>query len=298
MNYYSMQGPAQYAQSQQSRQDQQMSNLLRMMMQMKQFKEKQRQWGENQQFKREQLEVNRKRQEATEKYYEHLAKPKPPTPTAVMKTVDWMVETGIAPNRKVGYDMYRGFKDPERIRIEAQARAEGIAAGKPQSSQTITTYDKKKTDLEKAYQEGKISQEEYTQGKKTLLGISTTSRKDTTYVIRDKNEAFVQRTLGDMVTKDIIKAARQQIKGLPDAIPVLDGVRLDMPFKYNVAKFNEEDNAQTEADKRRVLKYDAMFQAFRENVLPRFNSFKEFMASNKGKDWDLKQVRLWFDIYR
>ncbi len=291
--YYSPQDPARYYQYQQSRNDQKMTNMLQMMMQMRALKQRQNQFAQQQ-------ELAERRQEATERYYKYLAKPKPITPSETMKTIEYMVRTGIAPNRKDAYNLYKGLKDPERIKLEAQARAEGTQLGKGPDIPTITDRDKKKSDLESAYKAGSITKEEYIQGKKNLLGITSSSRKDTTYTIRAGNERFVRDTLDNIGgTKEIIKMARGQVKGLPGATPISDGVRIDMPFKYGVAKMNVEDKGQTEQDERIIRKYDKMFQEFLDNVMPNFKNFKDFISTpGKGKDWDFPQVKIWFEIYK
>jgi len=301
--YYGSQGPAQYAMRQQSRQDQQMQNMLRMMMQLRAMKQDRTQWEQGQAMKqqefaldKEQLKSIDQHRKAQERYQQHLMEPKPLTPSATMKTIEYMVDRGIAPNAKAAYDMYKGFKDPDRIRVEAQAKAEGTAAGKPPTQTKQTAYDKQIAKANQLFDEGKISQEVL--DRKTA-GLSPPQSEDEKirkgYSTRDKNLAFVSKAHAKVDVKDM----KKQIKGVSGAFPTVDGVRVDMPTKYGTAVMNTEDRVATPEDEAIIRKYDKMFQAFIGNVLPTYNSFKEFATDKaKGKDWDMKQVKRWFDIYR
>ena len=300
--YYHAQDPAQYAQFQQSRKDQQFQNMLRMMMQLQALKQDRSQWEQSMGLKQQQqaLDVEQfksldRYRKAQEKYNEYLMKPKPPTPSATMKTIEYMVGMGIAPDRKTAFNMYKGLKDPERIRLEAQARAEGTAAGKGTTT-TPTTFDRKKSALDKKVQEGAITQQ---QADQALLGIkppvSESEKIRKGYPTRDANLRFASSAHEGAILKDM----RKQIKGAEGAFPTVDGVRVDMPTKYGAAMMNVEDRVATPEDKQIIRKYDAMFQAFVNMVLPNYKSFKEFaQSSGRGKDWDMKQVKLWFDIYK
>jgi len=300
MNYYNMQGPAQYTQHQQSRRDRQMGNLLQMMMQMKQFKQREGQWEQGQALEREQFELSKKRQAATEKYNEYLMKPKPPTATSAMKTIKYMVAVGIAPNEKVAFDMYKGFKTPERIKMEAAAKAEGAGTGrfKKETPPKLTTYDKKKIRYDQLLADKKITQEQYDKG---LLGITPPTTKEDIlrkgYPARASNEKFVKDTRD--AVDNLEAEARGQVKKLPGSVPIVEGIRIDMPYHYCVAKMNIEDGVATVKDEKTARKYDRMFQAFKDKILPAYSNFKEFINDkSRGADWDVIQVRTWFKIYK
>lgn len=297
MNYYGT-DPARYAMHQQSRQDQKISNLLNMMMQMQAMKERRSKWEQEQSLQKEQLASIDRYRRAQEK--EWAKPPAPPTPSSTMKTIEDMVAAGIAPNRKTAFDMFKGLKDPERIKLEAQMRAEGTAAGKPPTEPTITQYEKKKRDLKVMFDSGKITPAEYANGIKELVGVPTKTIDKTKDI--KTNKAFVQKAFsayGSM--EEVINAAREQVKGVPGAVPTRDGVRLDMPTKYNVAQLNREYKIERPEDTAVIELYDEMFDTFLTEMLPKFRSFKHMLkASDIAKDdeIDLKQIRLWYKIYK
>jgi len=291
MNYYGT-DPARYAMHQQSRQDQRMSNLLNMMMQMQAMKQRRSMWEQEQALQKEQLASIDRYRRAQEK--EWAKPPAPPTPSSTMKTIEEMVAAGIAPNRKIAFDMYKGLKDPERIKLEAQMRKEGEEAGKSPTEQTA--FDRKKTALQKRVASGEITQQQMDQA---LLGIKPPQTEGEKirkgYATRDKNLAFASKAHSQISISDM----KKQVKGVPGAVPTVDGVRVDMPTQYGAAMMNVEDRVATPEDEYIIRKYDTMFQAFMDNVLPNFKKFKDFRDDKgRGKDWDLKQVKRWFDIYK
>ena len=225
-------------------------------------------------------------------------KPKPPTPSSTMKTIEYMVATGIAPDRGSAYNMYKGFKTEERIKMEARAKAEVKAEFTPPKETKLTTYDKKKIRYDQLLADKKITQEQYDKG---LLGITPPTTKEDIlrkgYPARASNEKFVKDTRD--AVDNLEAEARDQVKKLPGAIPLVEGIRIDMPYHYCVAKMNVEDGVATAKDEKTIRKYDRMFQAFQEKILPAYSNFKEFINDkNKGADWDVIQVKTWFKIYK
>jgi len=323
MNYYNQQGPAQYAQHQQSRKDQQMNQLLQMMMQMKQFKQRGKQWEQGQALEREQFELSKKRQATTEKYNEYLMKPKPPTQTSMMQTIDWMVATGIAPNRQAAFPMYKGFKTPERLKMEAAARAEGAGTGKFKKETTPkqTTYDKRIARLQGLLDDKKISQETFD---RKAAGLKVKPTKEELIAkglpIREKNETFVKSTFKAVRENGGAELiGRDKVKDAPGAFPTVDGVRIDMPFKYGVAVKNIEDGEGNTEDRNIVNSYDVMLDMVRNEIIPLWGggirNFRKFQAANPPsvmeEQWkkippeerptikfDYGQAKIWFEIYK
>ena len=148
--YYGGQGPAQYAMSQQSRRDQQFQNMINLMLQMQQFKEGQKQFGvQQQQFEEtqkldwENLALRQKEHEELTKQREFQRQPKPYAPSEMMKNIEYLVKTGIAPDRPSAYRLVKNIKTLKRIADEAEAKAQGGGTGKF-AKKTIKTSDLEK----------------------------------------------------------------------------------------------------------------------------------------------------------
>jgi hypothetical protein len=321
MNYYNTGSPAQYAQHQQSRKDRQVSQLLQMMMQMKQFKQGGKQWEQEQALEREQFELSKKRQAATEKYNEYLMKPKPPTPSSMMQTIDWMVATGIAPNRQAAFPMYKGLKTEERLRMEARARAEEKARATPPKKTTLSTYDKRIARLQNLLDDKKISQETFD---RRAAGLKPKPTKEELIAkglpIREKNETFVKSTFKVVREKGGAELiGRDKVKDAPGAFPTVDGIRIDMPFKYGVAVKNIKDGIGNTEDRNIVNSYDIMLDMVRNQIIPLWGGGKrnylKFKAANPPPvmeaQWkklppeerptikfDYAQAKIWFEIYK
>jgi len=304
--YYHAQDPAQYYSQRQGRKDSQFQNMLRMMMHLQNMKQDRSQWEQGQAMKQQQFALDKEQFKSIDQYrkqqaayQKHLMKPTPPTPTSTMKTIEYMVAAGIAPDRKSAMNIFKGLKDPERIKVEAQARAEGTAAGQPPETPTVTQYEQKRRDLKTALDSGSITPEEFAQGSKARLGIP--KKSDAVKDVKT-NRAFVQKTFAAYDSMDaVVDAAREQVKGIPGAVPTRDGVRLDMPTKYNVAQLNREYKVEQPKDNAIIELYDEMFDTFLNYMLPDFKSFKNMMKNSdiaKDKEIDLKQVKLWFQIYK
>ena len=147
--YYN--NPASYYESEQSRREQKLQNALQLMMQLKAFQERQRQaqtqeeqWGQQQELDWNKLALQQREHESLADWRKYQQQPKPPAPSDAMKTIEYLVETGVAPDRKTAWQYYKGIKSLKQIEEEANAKAKGAGTGyyKPKSTDIKKEEDK------------------------------------------------------------------------------------------------------------------------------------------------------------
>jgi len=110
-----------------------------------------------------------------------------------------------------------------------------------------------------------------------------------------------ENTTGYKDIKQTKKTARNNYKeyGQP---PTIDGIRTDMPLRYQMAVLNERDGVATPIDTEVIQNYEDMWGFFEELVTAdgslyttwsEFTKHPDFMA----KDIDKKQMKFWYDAY-
>jgi hypothetical protein len=187
---------------------------------------------------------------------------------------------------------------------EGQKKSFEIAVGiKPETPRQPTDFDKKKAAIEAMPipQEKKVEALYGIKAEDTPEEIRTKGR-----TARDENIRQVQnltKRMPDDYTSDKPKKKasflRDMVKDFPDTPPVFEGIRFDMPFKYQVATLNKEDGVATPEDTDTINKYNAMFRYFQDKALPEYGTWEAWMQSTDAKSgkFDLPQIKLWFDIY-
>ena len=109
---------------------------------------------------------------------------------------------------------------------------------------------------------------------------------------------------------------RYELDATPDQRPITpSGLYLDMPRKYNYARFAKDNEVASAEDLDTIRKYDDMFRLFKEVLLPRYyrdeekvrrngrmvkeSGFVKFMRSDVARDSDLdiRQLKDWYDLY-
>ena len=83
--------------------------------------------------------------------------------------------------------------------------------------------------------------------------------------------------------------------------PVAYGMRLDMPFQYNIAIRNQQDGVATPEDVATIERYEYLFSIFMEDVVPSdIRKFRDFIKLDIARDplIDKEQFRRWFEIYK
>ena len=328
MAYYNMQGPAQYQQYQQSRKDQQMSNLLRMMMQMKAFKQRQQQFGVEQESSQRAQDWREKYQQQYMDYQRFQMDPErqramskaralgtvegkgmePEEPRAILPT---NVETWA--REKLGHTDASLSNMPDASVRQLITRYE--IAHPPEKTEKLTSYEMKKRDFQVLVDNGTMSQED---ADAKLLGLKT--KRELLLegrTARDANKTYVNNVMNSFENRRaLVKGAKKMVKTAPGTPPTQAGVRIDMPFAYNVAKENIEDGAVTPEDKKNIDKYGGEFEFFQtittginprteqpqeridDNPLVVVASWKEYLKAYSYKKVDKIQMKLWFDIYK
>jgi len=103
--------------------------------------------------------------------------------------------------------------------------------------------------------------------------------------------------------KEYLRKMIEDSGGQPPFSP--EGYRLDMSPKYTVSTLNLEDEVADANDQDTVDLYDEMYRKFKEDLLPTYRSFANFLAAKdelavliKGsKLFNKNQLKRWFDLY-
>lgn len=329
MAYYNMQGPAQYQQYQQSRKDQQMSNLLRMMMQMRAFKQRQEQFGVEQEASQRTQDWREQYQQQYMDYQKFQMDPERQRAMAKQKALGKQAGEGLEPEKpraklpanveswareKLGHTDASLSNMPDASVRQLVTRYE--IAHPPEKPKKLTAYEMKKRDFQALVDTGELTQK---QADAKHLGIKTKEELLLAgRTARDANKKYVNDVMNSVAPsrKKLPGKIRTILRDAQGEPPTVAGVRVDMPFAYNVAKENIEDGVITPEDTRIVEKYDAeftFFQIITTGIDPRtgqlvdvqtVGSWKEFLQA-KDKDGkplsegtDKAQMKLWFDIYK
>lgn len=274
---------ASYQLSQQQRRDQQFRDILNMMMMGKQRKTEQARWEQQQarleqsatslqDYRQQSIELERKRMKATEQYRQAQLD-KPPTKTALEKKIDWA---------------WTYFKGDEK-RFSNWFSKNILSIQK-------TSFEEKKAALIAKLQDGSINQEQFD---KAMFNIPPKPTPGEIIKkggnLRQANDTWLKDVYKNAETKDILGEAKKA-----KARPIVRGIALDMPYKYNLAILNREDRVETPEDLDVIQKYDAMFQYFNDVLLPKANTFKKFtkLPEAKDPDFDRVMIRKWYTLYR
>jgi hypothetical protein len=186
---------------------------------------------------------------------------------------------------------------------------------KPDKPDKPTEHDKKLAYWGAKLQKGEINQaqfEEYVWGGKP--SGPTEKPLSATAPARQANLAFVSSwhktadiKVAQTVTGLDAKWVRKIIESQGGERPVSpDGIFLDAPRTYSVAKFNMADGVSTPQDTKVVQSIDAMLDVFKERIQPNYPTFDAFMkatdpfatALKKDKDFNINLLKEWYEIYR
>ena len=290
--------PAHYYTRRQERMDDRMRQLLNMIVTMKQMREQrtQRTW------QRQQQEENARRAQAylelAQKREARLATPEAPEAPELKEWQAKLLYAKSVMSPPEFKKWYLGLPTPIKDQLELYEKKKQIDARyrRPEKPPTPTTFDKKKTVLDKRLKAGKITQPQYDEA---LYSIAAPPTAEET-----RQKGATKRASNRTWLKDVYKMTaktkpRKLIKDSGGARPKSYGVFLDMPHNYNWALLNQKDGVATKEDLNIIEKYDAMFRVFQEQLLPRF-SWKEFLKSGLAKDPDIDkaQIRKWYDYYK
>jgi len=124
MAIYGGQPPSDYYARQDARKDDKFRDIINLFLQLKQMKQgtEQQEWERG--FKEKALDLDERQLQSLEDY---RTRPQTYAPPEIKKTLEYMVESGLAPDITSAHRMYneRGYKPLERITAEEVARQSG-----------------------------------------------------------------------------------------------------------------------------------------------------------------------------
>lgn len=193
----------------------------------------------------------------------------------------------------------------------------GLRPPTPSKPPKPTDYQNKKVDIQSEIDAGRLTPEQGQQAIQGLMGVTPQTPPDELRrkgaLERNKNRDQVADIINRIPDYDPGKE-KKAIKFLRNAIgtqggepPIVEGMRLDMPVRYQEAIFNQRDGVAPPEDILLIQKYDDMFRIFLEDILPRLTQggkkgFNEFMVKfpelAKDKDIDRVRIKLWIAIYK
>lgn len=253
-----------------------------------------------QQEQREKLLKQQKEQQSFENRMRMLKFLKGMEPSVRMKALDRLVEQKIiSPQQKdmtlAGITKIETHQEKiDKITAEVTAREETKAKFRPEPKPT--QFEMKRTALSARLKAGTITQEQHDEA---LYNIKPKPSQEE-IIRKGANPRQSNDTwLKDVYNKVDSKAVKKEAKKAK-ARPVVRGIALDMPYKYNLAILNRNDGVETPEDLDIIQKYDAMFQYFNDTLRVKAEKFKDFMKLPEAKDpdFDKAQIKIWYDIYR
>ena len=283
-------------------------------MQQMKYQKEQDEWSKGMEMKK--FGLDERQAQAYERYQgarigeiEQGMKAPPKPPEEVIKIERLGKELGISYPQ--AFDIFKGNKSLSQLKAEERAKAEGRAAGTPVKPETPTIHDSKIAYWTGKWKKGDVKDDEYHEIISSLMGgPSLTKTEDYSgpkgAAQRNANynaleKAWYTKT-GNYYTPKKIRDIVEQSGGNP---PVdQEGLRVDMPHKYNWALLNKNDGVGSEDDVDTLMRYDAMFQVFQMARGEGVAGHKEFLEWAKDKPFkndkkfDWAQVRKWFEYYR
>lgn len=182
----------------------------------------------------------------------------------------------------------------KRIKGEATARAE--VAAKFKKEPDPTQFEVKKGIWDAKLRTGEATQVQYDE---VMWGVKPKPTQEEILAKkanpRQANDTWLSRAWN---TIDKVEAEKKAKKA--KARPVVMGISLDMPYKYNLAVLNKNDRVATPEDLQLIQEYDDMFEYFNTQLMGKgITNFKDFMKSDLAKDkaLDKAQIKKWYELY-
>lgn len=259
--------------------------MIQQFMQMKQIQKQQKQQGEQQSFENRMRILN---------YLKGME------PTKREKALNRLVENKVITQEQkdmASAGVSKVETQEERIkRIKGEATARAEVAAKFKKEPDPTQFEVKKGIWDAKLRTGEATQAQYDE---VMWGVKPKPTLEDT-IAKRANPRQANDTWLSRAWVNIDKSQAEKLAKKAKARPVVMGIALDMPYKYNLAVLNKNDRVATPEDLKIIQLYDDMLEFF-NTKLPKegITDFKAFMESqwSKGKEIDKAQIKKWFELY-
>ncbi len=282
--------------------------------------EEKRRWEAESARAERQAQSGIKREEAMAEYYlgEGRGKKQAAPPIDRVGFKQFIMNSPLPPDRKQALaDSLDYVPDNQLPGLYERLTEQYLTPPKEPKVEKPDTFDKKRSFLDGALKRGEISPAQYNQAlggvqpEKQPEGLTTYQktqlRNNSMKIISDYDASLIQQGLksGYTISGFDEKSLREMSKKTGGRAVTPDGVPLDVPRNYRIAKLNIGNGVAKPEEEAYVDKTDKNFAIF-ENISKYFKNFNEFMGSQdqqirgmiKDPDVDKNLLKFWFEVYK